>query len=114
MEKMLYMLQEAQNIKRSAEQKLQETEVETLALHRKVETLEQSIKDVYHTLSEKQCEHSSVNNKDQNSQTLQSLAYVNEDLIRNSEKLQEEHFSVSTTCHLEIMIITISAVPVLK
>ncbi|XP_042344859.1 coiled-coil domain-containing protein 158-like isoform X3 [Plectropomus leopardus] len=52
MEKMLFMLEELQKIKGANEgQKLQETEAETLALNRKVETLEQNVKEMCLLLS---------------------------------------------------------------
>lgn len=47
MEKMLRMLEDLQNIKRTADQKLQETEAEVWALDKKVETLEQVMKEMY-------------------------------------------------------------------
>ncbi|XP_062237529.1 coiled-coil domain-containing protein 158-like isoform X2 [Platichthys flesus] len=50
MEKMLCMLEELQNIKRATDQKLQDTEDEAVALSRKVETLEQIMKETYSTL----------------------------------------------------------------
>ncbi|XP_076586913.1 uncharacterized protein LOC143320823 isoform X2 [Chaetodon auriga] len=46
MEKMLCMLEELQNIKRAGDQKLQETEDETLALNRRVEMLERNVKEM--------------------------------------------------------------------
>lgn len=62
MEKMLCLLEELQNIKRSGDQKLQETENETLKLHIKVETLERHIKEFYHMLlsQKKQSGHISL------------------------------------------------------
>ncbi|KAM4576990.1 uncharacterized protein PAE49_006900 isoform 2-T2 [Odontesthes bonariensis] len=89
MEKMLCMLEELQSIKRSADQKLQETEDEALALHRKVAALEQTIKGMYHTL----CGHNSVSTQGVNSQTQQSLINANEDLNNNTDKLQDRQFS---------------------
>nr|XP_019954864.1 PREDICTED: coiled-coil domain-containing protein 158 isoform X2 [Paralichthys olivaceus] len=64
MEKMLCMLEELQNIKRAADQKLQDTEDEALALSRKVETLEQIMKETYSTLlsHESRCGDSYVTN----------------------------------------------------
>ncbi|KAK5932093.1 hypothetical protein CgunFtcFv8_003827 [Champsocephalus gunnari] len=50
MEKMLFMLEEIQNIKRSKDQELLETEDETLALNRKVEALEQNVEQMYSLL----------------------------------------------------------------
>ncbi|XP_047448118.1 coiled-coil domain-containing protein 158-like isoform X5 [Mugil cephalus] len=57
MEKMSCMLEELQNIKRLGSQSLQETEDEALALNSKVETLQQTPREVYHTLYEKQYGH---------------------------------------------------------
>ncbi|XP_072243585.1 uncharacterized protein [Leuresthes tenuis] len=89
MEKMLCMLEELQSIKRSADQKLQETEDEALALHRKVAALEQTIQGMYHTL----CGHNSVSTQGVNSQTQQSLIDSNEDLNNDTDKLQDRQFS---------------------
>ncbi|KAI4820896.1 hypothetical protein KUCAC02_028854 [Chaenocephalus aceratus] len=50
MEKMLFMLEEIQNIKRTKDQELLETEDETLALNRKVEALEQNVEQMYSLL----------------------------------------------------------------
>ncbi|KAF3851359.1 hypothetical protein F7725_013131 [Dissostichus mawsoni] len=50
MEKMLFMLEEIQNIKRAKDQELLETEDETLALNRKVEALEQNVEQMYSLL----------------------------------------------------------------
>ncbi|KAM4578532.1 uncharacterized protein V3H82_007935 isoform 1-T1 [Fundulus diaphanus] len=52
-EKMLRLLEERQNIKRSADQELQETEDEAPPLHRKVEPSGKVVKKVCNTLSEK-------------------------------------------------------------
>ncbi|KAM3611299.1 uncharacterized protein V6R79_016197 [Siganus canaliculatus] len=46
MERMLFMLEELQNIKRIGDQKLQVTEHEAQALNRRVETLEQNMKEM--------------------------------------------------------------------
>ncbi|KAM6930969.1 uncharacterized protein FYW49_002894 [Xenentodon cancila] len=94
MEKMVCLLQKVQSIKRSADQKLKEIENEALALHKKVETLEWTMREVYHALLEKQCGHSSISNKDQNNQTLKSLAYLNEDLNHDTETLLEKVYRV--------------------
>ncbi|XP_041854387.1 coiled-coil domain-containing protein 158-like isoform X2 [Melanotaenia boesemani] len=93
MEKMLCMLEELQNIKRSADQKLQDTEDEALALKRKVETLEKAVKEMYHLLYEKQCGHNFITPKGANSQTQQSLANEYGDLINKRDKIQERCFS---------------------
>ncbi|XP_063753872.1 coiled-coil domain-containing protein 158-like isoform X3 [Eleginops maclovinus] len=50
MEKMLFMLEELQNIKRTKDQELLETEDDTLALNKKVETLEQNVEQMYSLL----------------------------------------------------------------
>ncbi|XP_065804481.1 coiled-coil domain-containing protein 158 isoform X2 [Labrus bergylta] len=50
MEKMLQMLEELQNIKKAGDQKLQETEEETLVLNTKVETLEINVREMCNTL----------------------------------------------------------------
>ncbi|XP_030593438.1 coiled-coil domain-containing protein 158 isoform X2 [Archocentrus centrarchus] len=73
MEKMLCLLEELQKLKRSRDKTLQEMEDEAMALNRKVETLEQTIKEMYHTLQEKQCEHSVTSTKCKNSRTQQLL-----------------------------------------
>ncbi|XP_028270307.1 coiled-coil domain-containing protein 158-like isoform X2 [Parambassis ranga] len=89
MEKMLCLLEELQDIKRSADKRLQETEDEALALNGKVQTLEQTIKELYHTLYEKQCGHNPVT-KSPTSPTQLSLApAVNEDLNDETGQLQE-------------------------
>ncbi|XP_053277285.1 coiled-coil domain-containing protein 158 isoform X2 [Pleuronectes platessa] len=64
MEKMLCMLEELQNIKRATDQKLQDTEDEAVALSRKVETLEQIMKETYSTLlcHESRCDKDHVTN----------------------------------------------------
>ncbi|XP_060927678.1 coiled-coil domain-containing protein 158-like [Limanda limanda] len=64
MEKMLCMLEELQNIKRATDQKLQDTEDEAVALSRKVETLEQIMKETYSTLlsHESRCDNNHVTN----------------------------------------------------
>ncbi|XP_060895044.1 coiled-coil domain-containing protein 158-like [Labrus mixtus] len=54
MEKMLQMLEELQNIKKAGDQKLQETEEETLVLNTKVETLEINVREMYNTLLSRQ------------------------------------------------------------
>ncbi|XP_062273902.1 coiled-coil domain-containing protein 158-like [Scomber scombrus] len=95
MEKMLRMLEEIQNIKSSEDQKLQKTENETLALNRKVETLEWNIKDLYHTLlsHEKQCAHKSITSPKVTNIPRQPPLAVNvtEDHYEEKEELQEKH-----------------------
>lgn len=58
MEKMLSMLEELQNAERARDQKLSETENEALSLNRRVEKLEQDMKEkLFSPLSEhKHCE----------------------------------------------------------
>lgn len=93
MEKMLCLLEELQELKRSRDKKLQEMEDEAMALNRKIETLEQTIKEMYHTLHEKQCENSDTSTKLKNSRTQQFLpAKATVDL---NEKLQERPYLVS-------------------
>lgn len=90
MEKMLCLLEELQKLKRSRDKKLQEMENEAVALNRKVETLEQTIKEVYHTLDGKQSEHSVTGTKHGNRETQQF--FPNE---RLNDKLQGRPFLVS-------------------
>ncbi|XP_025752983.1 coiled-coil domain-containing protein 158 isoform X2 [Oreochromis niloticus] len=97
MEKMLCLLEELQKLKRSRDKKLQEMENEAVALNRKVETLEQTIKEVYHTLDGKQSEHSVTGTKHGNRETqqffpnerlndkLQGRPFLSEDQIGNKE-----------------------------
>ncbi|XP_022047196.2 coiled-coil domain-containing protein 158 [Acanthochromis polyacanthus] len=95
MEKMLWVLEELQSIKGSGDQKrqemVQETEHKALALNKKIETLEQTIKEVYHTLHEKQCEHNLIiSSKSTDSPKQRSLtAEVNEDFNNDADKLLE-------------------------
>ncbi|XP_040010721.1 coiled-coil domain-containing protein 158-like isoform X2 [Xiphias gladius] len=93
MEKMLCMLEELQNIKRAADQKLQETEDEALALNRKVETLEQIMKETYSSLlsHEKQCGNSSITspNVTNTSRQQSSAAELTEDFNNETEQLQK-------------------------
>lgn len=93
MEKMLCLLEELQKLKRSRDKKLQEMENEAVALNRKVETLEQTIKEVYHTLDGKQSEHSVTGTKHENCKTQQFIpTKANVDL---NDKLQGRPFLVS-------------------
>ncbi|XP_067471940.1 coiled-coil domain-containing protein 158-like isoform X1 [Thunnus thynnus] len=93
MEKMLCMLEEIQNIKRSGDQKRQETEDEALALNRKVETLERNVKDLYNTLlsHEKQCGHKSITSPEAATIPRQRPLPVNvtEDHYEETDELQE-------------------------
>lgn len=52
METMLQMLEEVQSIKRSADRELQQSEEEATPLHRKVEALERTMKEVCESLWE--------------------------------------------------------------
>ncbi|KAM9744382.1 coiled-coil domain-containing protein 158-like isoform 1-T2 [Menidia menidia] len=92
METMLCMLQELQSIKRCTDQKRQETENEALALHRKVETLEETVKGMYNALWEGQPGQNS-NTQGVNRKTHQSLMNINEDLNIDAHKLQDRLFS---------------------
>lgn len=94
MEKMLCMLEELQSIKRAGDQKLQATEDETSALNRKVETLEQNVREMYSSLlsHEKQCGHNAI----ASSRQLSPAAKLTEDSNDEADKLQERPFLVST------------------
>ncbi|XP_078107394.1 uncharacterized protein LOC144518527 isoform X3 [Sander vitreus] len=95
MEKMLCMLEALQNIQRAEDQKLQETEEETLALNRKVETLEQNVKEMYSLIShETQCGHNAITSPDvaTSSRQLSSAAKVTEDFNDETDELQERPF----------------------
>ncbi|XP_075960751.1 uncharacterized protein LOC142964350 isoform X1 [Anarhichas minor] len=99
MEKMLFMLEELQNIKRAEDQKLQETQDEALAFHRKVETLERDVKEMYSLLSqETQCGDNAITrpNNATTSRQLSPAAKLTEDFNDESEKLQERLFTPST------------------
>ncbi|KAF7663475.1 hypothetical protein LDENG_00210660 [Lucifuga dentata] len=100
MEKMLCMLEELQITKRSGDQKLQDTEDEALALSRKVETLERTIKDLYCTLlpHEKRCGHNSLTSLNIVTSPRQLCsgdlaANMLEDLDNETDKLHERLFS---------------------
>ncbi|XP_068577063.1 coiled-coil domain-containing protein 158-like isoform X3 [Cebidichthys violaceus] len=98
MEKMLFMLEELQNIKRAEDQKLQETQDEALAFHRKVETLERDVKEMYSLLSqETQCGDSAITrpNDATASRQLSPAAQLTEDFNDEPEKLQERLFTPS-------------------
>ncbi|GLD54316.1 coiled-coil domain-containing protein 158 isoform X6 [Lates japonicus] len=96
MEQMLCMLEELQNIKRAADQRLQETEDEALALYRKVETLEQMMKETYSSLLsyEKQCGDSVITSPNiaTSSRQLSAAAKLTEDFNNDTVKLQERLF----------------------
>ncbi|KAM7415781.1 hypothetical protein PAMA_018038 [Pampus argenteus] len=106
MEKMLCMLEEIQNIKRSGDQKLQETEDETLALNRRVETLEGNIKELYRTLlsHEKPYGHKSITSPKVAAiqRHWSPAANVSEDLHEETDELQERLVLV---CQLEQQLI---------
>lgn len=104
MEKMLCMLEELQITKRSGDLKLQETEDEALALSRKVETLEWTIKEVYCTLlsHEKQCGHNSLTSPNIATSPRQLCpgdlaAKVLEDLNNETFEIHERLFLVSSS-----------------
>ncbi|XP_006790112.1 coiled-coil domain-containing protein 158-like isoform X2 [Neolamprologus brichardi] len=90
MEKMLCLLEELQKLKRSRDKKLQEMENEAVALNRKVETLEETIKEVYHTLDGKQSEHSVTGTKHENRKTQQFIP--NKANVDLNDKLQGRPF----------------------
>ncbi|XP_047185228.1 coiled-coil domain-containing protein 158-like isoform X4 [Scophthalmus maximus] len=93
MEKMLRMLEELQNIKRAADQKLHETEDEASALNRKVETLEQIMKETYSSLlsHEKQRGNSTITSPNiiTCSRPPSPAAKLTEDHNNETDKLQE-------------------------
>lgn len=99
MEKMLRMLEDLQNIKISGDQNLSETESETLALNEKVETLERSIKTLYHILldSGRQCECSTITSpKNAISRHPSPAAMVTDDINDDMDKLRQQFLSVSS------------------
>ncbi|XP_074526752.1 coiled-coil domain-containing protein 158-like [Halichoeres trimaculatus] len=57
MEKMLCMLEELQSIKRAGDQKLRETEEETMALNQKVATLERNLEEMYNRMLSDEKQH---------------------------------------------------------
>lgn len=101
MEKMLSILEELQNIKKSADQKLQASEDEALELHRKVESLERFVKEIYQTLYEKQCGNAPISSDTGKNQP--RAVHVNKDLKKNTNKLQTRSFSVSSYSLLRII-----------
>ncbi|KAM8885384.1 uncharacterized protein AB9W97_013028 isoform 2-T4 [Spinachia spinachia] len=86
MENMLFMLEELQNMKRAEEQKLRQAEDEAMAFRRKVEILEQNVKELYSLLS-----HGTQ--RGDNGITGPNAAETTEDSNNGSEKLQEILFS---------------------
>ncbi|KAK2837936.1 hypothetical protein Q5P01_015148 [Channa striata] len=93
MEKMLSMLEDLQNIKRAADKKRQEMENETLSLNRKVETLEQVIKEMYSLLSPHGNNAANSPNIDKGSIQPSPAAIETEDFRKETEKLQGRAFS---------------------
>nr|XP_046241377.1 coiled-coil domain-containing protein 158-like isoform X1 [Scatophagus argus] len=96
MEKMLYMLEELQNIKRAGDQKLQETEDEALALNRRVETLEQNVKEMYSSLlsPEKQCGNNAITGRHTatSSRQLSTAPTLIEEFDNETDRLQKSLF----------------------
>ncbi|XP_026177301.1 coiled-coil domain-containing protein 158 isoform X3 [Mastacembelus armatus] len=96
MEKMLCMLEELQNIKRAADQKLQETEEEALSLNRKVEALEQIVKEMYSSLlsHDTQCGNRPVTipTSETGSIQLPSADKLTKDYTEDRDKLWERLF----------------------
>ncbi|XP_070689527.1 coiled-coil domain-containing protein 158-like [Pempheris klunzingeri] len=90
MEKMLFMLEELQNIKRDADQKLQETEDEALALNRRVKTLERHVKAMFSSLlsHEKEPGH----NANARPTVATSPRQLTEDFNYETDELQERFF----------------------
>ncbi|XP_034547793.1 coiled-coil domain-containing protein 158-like isoform X2 [Notolabrus celidotus] len=96
MEKMLHMLEELQKIKRAGDQKLQETEEETLALNEKVATLERNVKEMYDAIlsNDKQRGQDTIKSPDTAfvSSQLNQAADLTEYLNNVTNKLQERPF----------------------
>ncbi|XP_029016124.1 coiled-coil domain-containing protein 158-like isoform X2 [Betta splendens] len=92
MKKMLCMLEDLQNIKRTADQKLQDTEAEAFALNKKVEKLEEVMKKMYSSVlfdEHKQCVNDDVTSP--NITTHSSGALKLSDGDKNEiDKLQEK------------------------
>ncbi|XP_056275159.1 coiled-coil domain-containing protein 158-like isoform X2 [Pseudoliparis swirei] len=93
MEKMLFILEEHQDTKRTEDQKLQETEDEALAFCRKVETMEDNVKETRSLLSQggATTSPSVVTTSGQRS----PAASLSEDFNNESEELQERPLSQS-------------------
>lgn len=104
MEKMLCMLEELQNIERAGDQKLLETEDEALVLNRRVEKLEQSVKEMFFSLlcQEKQHGDNAITspNVATSSRQLSPAAKLTED---ETDGLQERLFLVSSRSQLRTM-----------
>ncbi|XP_037338798.2 coiled-coil domain-containing protein 158-like isoform X1 [Pungitius pungitius] len=98
MENMLFILEELQNIKRAEDQKLREAEDEALAFHRKVEILEQNLKEMYSLLShgtQRGGNGITSPNVATTPRRLSPAANTTEAFDNDSEKLQERLFSQS-------------------
>lgn len=104
MEKMLYMLEELQEIKRAGDQKLQESEDEALELNRRVETLERNIKEIYSSLlsQEKQCGGEAITSANVATSSRQPFlaTKLTEKFDNKIDKIQEKLFLVSTRSQL--------------
>lgn len=98
MENMLCLLEELQNIKRAADQKLQETEDETIALNRKVETLERVIKELYSSLlsHDKMFGDNAITSSENTNGAPQVEKSSDDDFENKGHKLQEKVDMVST------------------
>lgn len=106
MEKMLCMLEELQNIERAGDQKLLETEDEALALNRRVEKLEQNVKEMFFSLlsREKQCGETITSpNVATGSKQLSPAAKLTEESKDETDGLQERLLLVSTRSQLRTM-----------
>ncbi|XP_041643766.1 coiled-coil domain-containing protein 158-like [Cheilinus undulatus] len=91
MEKMLCMLEELQNIKKAGDQKLQETEQETLALNRKVDSLERNLKEMCNAVlsQEKHCGDNVVTSTKFTMPGSRHPAHLTNDLKEETNKLHE-------------------------
>lgn len=107
MEKMLCMLEELQNIERAGDQKLPETEDEALVLNRRVEKLEQNVKEMFFSLlsQEKQYGDNAITspNVATSSRQLSPAAKLTEESKDERDGLQERLFLVSTKSQLRTM-----------
>ncbi|CAJ1069297.1 coiled-coil domain-containing protein 158-like isoform X5 [Xyrichtys novacula] len=95
MEKMLCMLEELQNIKRAGDQKLQQTDEETLSLNKEVETLERNVKEMPHaTLSHNKDGQDITTSSDMVviSSQLNQVTELMEESNNGKNKLQEKPF----------------------
>lgn len=102
MEKMLFMLEEIQNIKRSKDQELLETEDETLALNRKVEALEQNVEQMYSLLyQETQRGDNAISSPNFHTSSTPAARFT-DTFNDETEELQERIFLVSNRSHLQV------------